>query len=200
MLCGTMPMMLRFSQEIRHYAVLLFFASLSYLFADRVASSPDDRPGAAAVMLSICLSLCVLSHSLGMAVLVSVSGYALLKGALESRRETGRSILKAVAPPLIVFVCVNFLFKESFMKDPETFWVPALTLDHFTTALLRTLGWTSVLQMKMQSAIAWPGPANMGFAVFTGAAGLAGPHSHLFSGDGKSPYPCFLRRCFTSGG
>ncbi|MBW1819507.1 MAG: glycosyltransferase family 39 protein [Deltaproteobacteria bacterium] len=169
-LCATMPMMLRFSQEIRHYSVLLFFASLSYLFADRVISSQGKK--SAVVFLSIWLSLCVLSHSLGITVLVSVLGYMLLRGAVGSRAKYGRSILMVVALPLIVFFCTNFLFKESFMKDPKSFWVPGFTIDHLMNTILRTLGWESVMQLKTQTAMVWPGPAGAGYAALVGALGL----------------------------
>jgi hypothetical protein len=145
LLVSSLPMMLRFSQEIRHYSMLLFFAALSYLFASHIKRTPNRK--CTYIWLSVTLAICMLTHSLGMLIMVCVSAFVIIDRTFWSSGRV-RAFLLVLIIPSLTFLFINFIFKETFFKDPATFWIPKLSLPYLLGHLKIVFGLDILLAIK----------------------------------------------------
>ncbi len=125
--CATWPMMLRYSQEIRGYSLLLFGVALAFFFVTRLASAPDKTSGYAGLAFS--LSIVVASHAVGIMLLVSICLWAAATPVLWKKENRGR-VLVAMALPVAVFIFLFFVFLR-INKSSAEWWIP-----EFSAALI----------------------------------------------------------------
>jgi hypothetical protein len=121
---ATLPMMLRYSQEIVDYPLFLLAVALSFFYTARIFSSPVNRAGY--VGLTFSLTAVVLSHAVGIAVLPAVGIYFL--AACPSIKKINRKrIIFSFGVPVCVFLIFVFLFLSGIKKNPGDWWVPPIS-------------------------------------------------------------------------
>jgi hypothetical protein len=135
LLCATLPILLRYSQEIRDYSLLMLSTTAAFYCASRIL----DGAGAAWYRgLAATLSVAVATHLVGVVVIPSVGVY-LLPGIV--RRETRihrGGLLAALAVPVVVFALVYFAFME---RDGRgEWWMPPVSASLVVSTFRYVLG------------------------------------------------------------
>lgn len=103
LIAAVSPVLLRFSQEIRHYALLILLTALAFYFANRLVRDPGSKLGQLGLVISLAAAVC--TH-LAAAFLIPAVGVYLV--SFSSTRCWQTLIL--LAAPAIVFVLVYFFF------------------------------------------------------------------------------------------
>ncbi|MFH1397243.1 MAG: glycosyltransferase family 39 protein [Candidatus Omnitrophota bacterium] len=119
--CATLPIMLRYSQEIRDYPLFLLLTALSFLFASYIIAETNRLSNYLALALS--LSLAIATHLIGVMLLMSITLYIALSVPNLSKVRFKEFIL-AMVIPLIVFIFLYFLFLQGVKQNPNTWWMP----------------------------------------------------------------------------
>jgi hypothetical protein len=133
--CATLPIMLRYSQEIRDYSLLLFATALSFFFASRILAEPEKLSGYLGLAFS--LSAAVATHLVGVMLLLSIFMYMIITSPALGK---SKRILLSFAAPLCVFLLLFFFFLQETKKDPATWWMPAISLNLILTMVKSVLG------------------------------------------------------------
>jgi hypothetical protein len=124
LLCATMPILLRYSQEIQSYPLLLLSLTFSFYFVHRISSGRTSTPWY--IALIIALSITVATHMIGILTTASICIYAL--PALLSRRnafQRGKLTL-SILMPAVVFGLTYFFFTEG---GKASRWMSPLSVD-----------------------------------------------------------------------
>ncbi len=121
---ATLPLMLRYSQEIVDYPLFLLATALSFFFTSQILAFPSSRPRH--IGLAVSLSAVVLAHALGIVVVAAVAVYYFSSCPFQTK--TGhRKVILAFGASFLVFVFFVFLFLHGIKKDPATWWVPPIS-------------------------------------------------------------------------
>ena len=136
LLCATMPIMLRYSQEIRGYSLLLLAAVCSFYFASRLAASPEESSEYIGVSLG--LSVAVATHLTAIMLVPAVLVFIAFSGKDLRRINPAKSLL-AIAAPSIIFLCF-YLFFLSRLPDQGGWWMPAVSFSSALSTVSETLG------------------------------------------------------------
>ncbi|HJX31074.1 MAG TPA: hypothetical protein VJ624_04385 [Thermodesulfobacteriota bacterium] len=184
--CAFMPAMLRFSQEIRGYSLLLFATALSFYFASQIAMKPGTR--FSYIGLTAALTAAVATHLVGVMLLPSIFLFLLLSMPSHQKHNVLPIILCLVIPS-VVFVGEYYFFMPAGVRarTAETWWMPPVTIDliGFVAAYLlgaSSLSWTLTLVQKYGPMIAVPLMAVLfsSFVVFFGS---------LWTGNWRRSFP-----------
>ena len=100
-LCSLSPVMLRFSQEIRDYALLTFLTALAFYFANQLIHSPHSKPAQIGLVLS--LSAAAATHLVGVFLIPAVALYLICHPSARSWQN-----LALLAIPLLCFFWIYF--------------------------------------------------------------------------------------------
>lgn len=127
-LAATLPIFVVYSQEIRHYSQLLFFASLAYYFAGKYLQNPANRN---LIGLSTSLILALYTHLIGIFILPSVFIYIWIN--LPNPKRNIVKVSAAFLIPLFAFLYLFYLFLPAELQSRSTndWWIPQPSL--FTT-------------------------------------------------------------------
>jgi 4-amino-4-deoxy-L-arabinose transferase-like glycosyltransferase len=184
--CAFMPAMLRFSQEIRGYSLLLFATALSFYFASQIVMKPGTR--FYYIGLTSALTAAVATHLVGVMLLPTILLFLLL--SMPSRQKYHvLSIILWMVIPSVVFVLEYYFFMPAGVRarTAETWWMPQVTSDliGFVAAYLLgapSLSWTLTLVQKYGPMIAVPLMAVLfsSFVVFFGS---------LWAGNWRRNFP-----------
>ena len=129
---GTAPVMLRFSQELRSYPILLLGTALGFYFAEAIVTQPARISNY--LGLAIGFLLAVMSHLVGPAVVVMTLVY-LLAGKPDWRGLKWVWLSYAVLAPALLFLFHYFIFSE---RDFANWWMPPLSLS-LVVSVMRSL-------------------------------------------------------------
>ncbi len=123
---ATLPLMLRYSQEIVDYSLFLLAVTLSFFYASFVLFSPLKRSGYVGLALS--LTAVVLSHAVGIAMLPAVGIYLL--AASLSKKEINRwKITFSFLIPIFFFAVIFLFLVHGARRNPDAWWVPPVSMD-----------------------------------------------------------------------
>jgi hypothetical protein len=136
LLCATIPVMLRYSQEIRAYPMLLFATVLSFFFASRLSGAPEKT--VEYIGLSLSLSLATASHLVGVMLIPAVVMFGALTITDFKKISYSRSVL-AVAAPCIIFL-YEYLFFLHRLPQQENWWMPGISLSLVLSTFADILG------------------------------------------------------------
>lgn len=141
LMCATLPIMLRYSQELRNYPLFVFSTALSFLFASRIVANPASLLNYVGLASSLCTI--VASHLVGIAMVTSVFVFLVLSHRDLSRTLSPRVIVSFVAPTL-VFVYILFVWTP-WIPNSSNWWMPPFSLDLATTTVNYVFGMPSLL-------------------------------------------------------
>jgi len=171
MLCALLPAMIRYSQEIRGYSLLLLATAMSFYFAERFS-----RSGLESDLLKLAGSLCLAvgSHLVGIMVVVTIAVYLFCLDYSSKKQVRWKIPLSATAVPLLV----SLILYEGFMRGiaKTDWWMPPLTMGLVKETFSYLCGVDTILVLK--SSVAMPHLAFklllLGLAVVPLAIGVAG--------------------------
>jgi 4-amino-4-deoxy-L-arabinose transferase-like glycosyltransferase len=184
--CAVMPALLRFSQEIRGYSLLLFATALSFYFASQIAKNPNKR--SYYIGLTAGLTAAVATHLVGVMLLPTIFLFLLLSMPSRQKHHVLSIILWLVIPG-VVFVLEYYFFMSAEVRarTAETWWMPQVTIDLIGCVAAYLLGasslsWTLTLVQKYGPMIAVPLMAVLfsSFVVFFGS---------LWTGNWRRSFP-----------
>jgi 4-amino-4-deoxy-L-arabinose transferase-like glycosyltransferase len=125
LICTTLPLMLRYSQEIKGYPLLLFATALSFYSASRLMSKPEGLSGY--LGLGFGLTIAVATHAVGVMLLMSICAYIAFT-SLAWRKIRLERVMLVLVVPFSVFILLFFFFLiKSTDKDPNSWWVPTVS-------------------------------------------------------------------------
>jgi hypothetical protein len=122
---ATTPVMLRYSQEIRPYALLMFATACAYLFADRVSRRPPGTAGFVGLVLS--LTVAVSAHMTAVFLLPAILVFISLSRSPDAVTAVRRSLAAMVFPGAL-FLFYYFVYLK---VPPEVAvqWIPEASAD-----------------------------------------------------------------------
>ena len=126
----TTPMMLRYSQEIRGYSLLVFATALAFYFASRLTAEPEKISGYVGIAFS--LTVAISTHLVGIMLILPICVFIILTGDKQKIRW-GQAI-QAIAIPLGVFSFFYFFYLKRVQKD-EFWWIPPVSFQRLKTTL-----------------------------------------------------------------
>ena len=122
-LLGAAPILLRYSQEIRDYPLLVLATSLVFYYASRVVTCPEGRSDY--IGLGLSLTLAVTTHLIGIFLILPVCAF--LVGMNPTRRTRHWSkVVPAIAIPIGVFLFEYLFYLENLSKSGN-WWVPQMS-------------------------------------------------------------------------
>jgi hypothetical protein len=175
LLVATNPILLRYAQEIRGYALLLFATAVAFwatrrwsllLVHERGCTSEEDQeplPNGRvnsryvrifAWILSGALTVAILSHMVGIFALTSVLLYGILSLGCVRVDHLKRLSWIAVLP-VATFLSVYFVLAQT-TKNAETWWVPEPTGNYLLRVSKELVGWNDLSWLENVSGSALP--------------------------------------------
>lgn len=137
LLFATLPMTLRYSQELRAYPLVLFGTALSFLFASRLIRSPEKSINYWGLGSGLVIS--VLSHMTGSMVVATVFFFLLAQVEFRIRKLHIWKLLIAFGIPTLIFAYIYFFFLAS-RPNSGSWWMPALSVPLINTLTQALLG------------------------------------------------------------
>lgn len=141
LLCATLPIMLRYSQELRGYSVLLFATVLSFFFASRLSHDTDKTFNY--IGLSMSLIFATGTHLLGIMLIPAIILFIAFSGT-DYRRISFVKFIVTVSAPGIVFLYLYLSFLQH-LPDKDSWWMPVISFSSVLATLKEMLGITYVL-------------------------------------------------------
>ncbi|MBN1315740.1 MAG: glycosyltransferase family 39 protein [Anaerolineales bacterium] len=156
LLCAVSPILLRYSQEIRNYPLLLLATAVSFYYASRLAADPKSWSNTFG--LTIGLTVAVSTHLVGAMLVTSVFCYIFLS-LPDPKKILSSRFMCALVTPFIVFIFFNFHFLK--LLDKSTWWIPSPTPELMVETASILSGWrvhywlAYVLQTDLIPYTAW---------------------------------------------
>jgi hypothetical protein len=122
-LVGTAPMLLRYSQEIRDYPLLLLATSLTFLFASLVQRKPEKT--SSYIGLGLSLTLAVATHLIAVFLILPIFAFFCTTPDREKRIAWPR-ITASVVIPVGTFLFLYFFYLLNINKSSD-WWVPPVS-------------------------------------------------------------------------
>lgn len=138
---ATLPMMLRYSQEIRQYSLLLLATALAFWFASLLVEQPVTA--APYVGMALSFMLAVSTHLVGVMVIPSVLVFIALQ--IERQQVRWRMTLAVVVTPVVVFSMVYVVLLRH-IRGGTTSWIPQVSLSFVRTTMELLFG-VDILRM-----------------------------------------------------
>lgn len=180
LLCATLPLLLRYSQEIRDYPLLVFASALGFYFSSRWAKAPQRWE--MALGLSIALCIAVSTHLVGIMLLPAIFVYlaALLwqnQAHLLKPSLSNSIFMLPFIPPTLLFLGFYLFFLKKIPEQGD--WWNVFSLYQLGAAGYSLLGFSALLPTKAASTpLGLSNPISMLvigifflWAAFTGLAG-----------------------------
>ena len=134
---ATSPFMLRYSQELRSYALLLLATALTCLCAWRLAEHPHDRRRY--VALAAATALAAITHFIGIGLiltaLILIVGYR-----RPGMRLHWTWLAVTLATPVLAFWIAVQLGSVPIRRSPETWWMPNVSPSLVVGTMSELLG------------------------------------------------------------
>ena len=187
--CALMPSLLRFSQEIRGYSLLLFATALSFYFASQIAKNPNKRSHY--IGLAASLTAAVATHLVGIILLPSIFLFLLL-GMPHPQKLLFRKIILSLVIPSIVFIVDYYCIMPAHVRSrtAATWWMPPVTGDLIGKVGAYLVGlpsieWSFSVFEKYGMVVAFAAMALLClmFAIFAGS---------LLAGNWRRSYPLLV--------
>ena len=139
---ATAPIMLRFSQEIRGYSLLLFATALAFFFASRVIAKPEKLSGYIGLILS--LTVAISTKLIGVMLLAPIFLFVVMMTALEQKENHWGKAILSFSIPFLAFIFFYFFYLTSLAKNTEDYWIPHFSLYLFSSTWQYLLGLSSL--------------------------------------------------------
>lgn len=140
--CATMPGILRYSQEIRGYSLLLFVTALSFLFVSNLFAKPEKLFGY--VGLASSLIVAVSTHLIGVILIPSICLFIAMS-IPDRRKLLSFKLILAIGIPCALFILEYFFFMSpGISSNTENWWMPRVTIQLILYVTAYLLGASSL--------------------------------------------------------
>lgn len=138
-LFATLPIMLRYSQELRDYSLLLPVVALSFFYASRIIADPSKLSGY--IGLAISLTFTASTHVVGIMIIPSVCLY-LIVSPLARRKVNIKRMFFVICAPIFIFTMIAFMqkFVQQASQLDTKWWYPAISLGYITVTAKSLFG------------------------------------------------------------
>ena len=117
---ATAPIMLRYSQELKGYSLLVFATALAFFSASRVISNPEKNIGYLGLTFS--LTIAVSTHLVGVMLIVPIGTFIAIQGLLERKNINLIKVIVVLGIPCLIFVYFNFFWLNKLQDIKNTWW------------------------------------------------------------------------------
>jgi len=153
---ATTPILLRYSQEIRGYGLLIFATVLTFFFATMISKQPQKSRGYFG--LAFGLGLAVSTHLVGIMLVMPLYAFILMASKLNEWKIYWKWLLLTVVPALLAFLFIFFFYLIYLDEFTKEWWMPTIS-GHW---LIHTSG--SLLGFPALSWLLNVRPGNVNFA------------------------------------
>jgi hypothetical protein len=126
LLFATSPNMLRYSQELRTYSLLMLSMTIALYCVTYLLDHPEQLRGY--LGLSLSLTLAASAHLVGIMMVVAVFGYYLLMIGGPKKIRPGR-LFPVFALPSLVFIVLYTAMWWKLKQNTSDWWMPAPSLE-----------------------------------------------------------------------
>lgn len=154
LLTATLPMMLRYSHEIRHYQLLILTCAGAMAFASAIARAPQRRWPY--VALGACLFAAASTHLVAILFVPAVAVFVL---TVESpgKPVSRVALAGALVPAVLAFVFFRFWFLEA-IGPAADWWMPEISFNLFGATMRYVVGFSSALRQSQAGFAEIPHP------------------------------------------
>ncbi|BCL35537.1 hypothetical protein [Nostoc sp. MS1] len=174
---ATLPIILRYSQEIRLYSLLVFATVIAFFFASRIASKPEKS--FAYVGLTLGLSLATSVQLVGIMLVPPIALFIILMTILEKKDVYWNKLILSLAIPCLIFSFFYFIYLTTLTQRTIDWWMPPLSWELLSSTTKYLFGLSNLFfHSNTDNIIVF-----IFFALLTMA---------LFFGQWKNNYPFIL--------
>lgn len=122
---ATMPILLRYSQEIRGYGLLIFATVLTFFFATMISKQPQRIDRYIGLMFGLGLAIC--TQLVSILLIMPVGTFIILASKINRQQIYWGRILLATVPALLAFLFIYFfplIYLGSFTQE---WWMPLVS-------------------------------------------------------------------------
>jgi uncharacterized membrane protein len=123
---ATLPIMLRYSHEIRGYSLLVFATALTFFFASRVIKEAEKN--SVYIGLAFSLIIAVSTHMIGIMLIAPIFIFLILSSRLENKKIHYIKIISIFIIVFIIFCFYYFLFLNPINAASKISWLPSISL------------------------------------------------------------------------
>ena len=135
---ATTPIMLRFSQEIRGYSLLLFVTALAFLFASSIIATPEKLTGYIGLTLSLIVAIS--TKLVAIMLLVPLFLFVVIQITLEGKKKYWGKIIFTFTIPCLGFIYFYSFYLNKLSQNTADYWIPNLSLYLFSSTWQYLLG------------------------------------------------------------
>ncbi|NMF66144.1 glycosyltransferase family 39 protein [Brasilonema octagenarum] len=140
---ATTPIMLRYSQELKAYPLLVFATSLAFLFASHIIAKPEKFLGYIGLCLSFFFAVC--THLVGIMLIPSIVCFIYIQAFLLRKKIQDLKLLLAIIIPIITFLYIKFFWLKQVREIQETWWwMPDINLNLISSTAKYVFGLSSL--------------------------------------------------------
>ncbi|MEO1431929.1 MAG: glycosyltransferase family 39 protein [Cyanobacteria bacterium J06633_8] len=144
---ATTPIILRYSQELKAYSLVIFATSLAFLFAFHIISNPDKYLGY--IGLSLSLTAAVSSHLVGVMVIPAILFFIVIQTFLSNKNIKLLKLGLAIIVPVVTSIYLKFFWLNQVQEIKDTWWwMPTVNL-HLISSTTKYLFGFSYLQLSI---------------------------------------------------
>lgn len=140
---ATTPIMLRYSQELKAYPLLVFATSLAFLFASHIIAKPEKFLGYIGLCLSLFVVVC--THLVGIMLIPSIVCFIYIQAFLLKKKIQNLKLAVAIIIPSITFLYFKFFWLKQVREIQDTWWwMPNINLDLISSTAKYVFGLSSL--------------------------------------------------------
>ncbi|WP_414587801.1 hypothetical protein [Scytonema sp. PCC 10023] len=117
---ATTPIMLRYSQELKAYSLVVFATSLAFLFASHIITKPEKYLGY--IGLSLSLTVAVSTHLVGVMLIPVILFFIGIQAFLSKKNIQLLKLAVTIIIPTITFIFFKFFWLNQLEKIQDTWW------------------------------------------------------------------------------
>lgn len=148
---STLPIILRYSQEIRPYSLLILATALGFFFASCIVAKPEKISGYGGVGLS--LTLAVSTHLVGVMLIVPITIFIVLMAGIHKAKFDWAKLILALTLPSLVFILFYLFYLTTLAKRVAEWWMPSVSWTLLSTTAQYVLGLSNVFFQSNINAI-----------------------------------------------
>ena len=136
------PIILRYSQEIRLYSLLVFATALAFFFASRVAAEPEKQSGYIGIALS--LTLAISTHLVAIMLIAPIAIFIFLMTMREKKALRWGKALQALTIPCLIFCFYYFFYLTTLTQRTDNWWMPSISWHLISSTAQYVFGLSSL--------------------------------------------------------
>lgn len=144
---ATTPIMLRYSQELKGYSLLVFATALAFYCASYVIGNANKNLGYFGLTLS--LTIAVSTHLVGVMLIHSVGTFVAIQILLYRKNFNLIKVFIALVIPCLIFVYFNFFWLNKLQDIKNTWWWMPPVDSHLISSTGKYLFGLSSLYLPM---------------------------------------------------